>query len=290
MQSKQDWLKKFEPSGAVSGSPRVQPLQVPRERKKLTPAQKKLIKGAIIGVGAVGAAYYLNRQFEKSLGIDSRLKDHLKNGTLRGKPIDAKDFNNLTTYSQLKVWTTGNHITKDSWAREAFELPVGHTFTRLSQQAEDKFSHGTYSVTNQDDWHRYLTNFRHEKGPGAQFHKVEWTLTEPVKVPALKDVVGAMQKVLEADGHPADEKSAIRAYKGISGGDWGNDRPRKLIAELKKRGYGALVDEMDAGVIGDKPLVFFAGEKTGGKTSKPLTMAEIQAAEKAVKELSKRKP
>jgi hypothetical protein len=285
MSAKQDWLKKFEPSGATPGQGPVQKLTVPKERRKLTEGQKKLLKTAAIGAGVVGTAYLLNRQLEKSIGIDSTLKEHLKKGTLRGKPITHDQFNSLTTYSQMKTWTTGNYITKDSWAREAFELPVGHEFLRLSQQSESDFFRGTYSVASKEDWHRYLTNFRHEKGGAQEFHKVSWKLTEPVKVPALKDVIGTIQEV-----RGVSEKEAIRSYKELSGKGWDDIKSVQLINALKKKGYGAIIDEMDAGVIGDKPLVFFAPNSTGGKTSKKLTMSEIKAAEKAVKELASRKP
>lgn len=287
MSAKQDWLNKFAPDGPTPGQARAQPLRVSKERKKLTPAQKKLLESAAIGVGVGVGVYLLNKEAKKALGYTPTVNDALK-GNRRGLNIPHDEFNTLVSHSQFKTWSTGNFIKPESWAREGYTLDVGHEFRRLSQVAESDFTKPTYSVHTTEDWHRYLTNFRHEKG-GVDFHEVKWKLTEPVKVPALKDVIGTMQEVLKDEGKAGTEKEAISAYKSISGRSWQDARSESLVKALKKKGYGALIDEMDAGVIGDKPVVFFSPESATKKTSSPLSMNAIIDAEARVKELQSRK-
>lgn len=286
VKAKQDWMNKFSTPDPKTG--RAQPIPISKEKKKLTPQQKELLKAAAIGVGVVGGLYLANKASKRAMGYTPLVEEAIK-GNHKGQPISAKEFNTLVTHSQMKTWLVNNHMKGDAFTREGFTLDVGHEFKRLSQLAESEYIKPTYSVTSTEDWHRYLTNFRHEKGPGASFHEVSWKLTEPVKVPALKDVLDSVHEVLKAEGHEPNEKSVLKAYQGMSGQDWQDPRSTNLLKHLKGKGYGAIIDEMDAGVIGDRPLVFFSPESATKRKSKPLTATQIAKAESLVKELQNRK-
>jgi hypothetical protein len=58
---------------------------------------------------------------------------------------------------------------------------------------------------------------------------------------------------------------------------------------LKQKGYGAMVDDMDAGVLADNPIVLFSPEKMGAKKSVPNTEAVIAEAKRNLTELKNRK-
>lgn len=288
MKDKQAWLNKSAPDDSSAAAGKIKPVTVSGEHKKLSPEQKKLLKNVAIGVGVAGGLYLANKKVGEALGYDSVVKAALK-GQMKGEPVSAKQFNTLVLHSQMKTWAGGNYFKGDALTREGFELPAGHTFHRLSQFAETDFTKPTYSVTNIDDWNRYLTNFRHEKGPNATFAHVQWNLTKPIKVPSTHEVLTTMQDVLKSEGKMGTEKDALHAYQAISGGGWIDARSENLVKALKAKGFGAVVDEMDAGVIGDKPLVFFDHGAATPKKSTPLTAKQLEAAEQQVKELLNRK-
>jgi hypothetical protein len=74
----------------------------------------------------------------------------------------------------------------------------------------------------------------------------------------------------------------------MSGGGWSGPREKSLMKALRARGYGAIVDEMDAGVIGETPLVFFS-EHVSSKASVPITPQGIAQAEQSLIEIKNRK-
>lgn len=76
----------------------------------------------------------------------------------------------------------------------------------------------------------------------------------------------------------------------MSGKSWTMPRDITLLDALKAKGYGAIIDDMDAGVIGEKPLVVFGGDsKFTGKISSLMTNKDVQAAENAITEIPRRK-
>lgn len=240
--------------------------------------------GVTIGA-AVGGGYLLKKGLANSALSNVGLKpDDID--ALSGKPIAADKFNGLVAYSKVKTWIPPNYFTKESFDRPAFELPAGHEFHRLSTSFEDSFSGATYSTHSLDDFNRYVAGFRHEKGGWSDFQHVSWKSTEPVKVPDLTTVLSEMKSVLkEEGGGVVTNGMATRAYRGMSGGSWDSPQSKKLLKRLREKGYGAIVDEMDAGVIGETPLVFFGHDKATPKKSVPFDESAIKRAEDLLKEL-----
>lgn len=213
-----------------------------------------------------------------------------------GSPCTAAQFNAAVSRSKMQTWYKDTYITEQSFARSEFSLPSGHVFNRISTVAEDSFNvaKGTYATHSVEDFNRYVTAFRHEKNSSKGLYHVAFEATSEVKVPNLTTVLGALSDVLTArNGSPPSPEQVLKTYTGMSGGAWIKDDVfpvKKLLFEkLSSYGYHAIVDEMDAGVIGETPLVLFDYSVVGQKTATNLTAEAIKLAEASITELSNRK-
>jgi len=252
---------------------------------------------------------------QPAINLKSSISDKLLSDIPEaGDKVTAKDLVGLKSTSVLSSWAGGSYIQPESFARPEFEIPAGNTFHRISTVAEDSFSgvSGTYATSDLADYNRYVATFRQEKGTFhgtemAALHHVTFNSTEPVKVPNLTTVLGTMKGVLADEVNSGNvigpskppkvlassisNTSAMSAYNALSGGGWSSSRSHALMDALHARGYGALVDEMDAGVIGDHPLVIFpsTAKSFTHKVAEPLTKEAIDAAESNLTEISNRK-
>lgn len=265
-------------------------------KRQLTPAQKKLLIAGGVGLGAVavgGAAYYLSRKTgAKSLSIDA--KNVL---SFAGKPVHPDQYSQLSRFSKQRLWGgrgTG-HIQPSSFARPEFELPAGTTFFRMSKAAESEFSGATYSMSSIEDWHRYMNVHRgHDFSPDRDLYQISWTSKTPVKVPDLTTTLASFKRAIETEtqtegswykGAKYTDSDILEEYNRLSGSGWKSSLGKRFIDDLKSKGYGAMVDEMDAGVVGQAPLVFFGNENASPKTSTKVSKNMIKEAEKMVREI-----
>lgn len=256
----------------------------------LSSTQKKAI---FYGVGAAAV-----------VGFSVYSQQNLKKYSIPGAVTKPGIYNRLVGDSQMRTWMGQGHVTKSSFARQAFELPAGHTFHRLSTAAEQGFGNVTYSTHSLDDLNRYSVGFRAAGGalrppgapgatPAGELFHVAFKSTEKVRVPNLTEVLNTMRESME-DARKAKgitsavtHQDALKTYNNLSGSWWDTSDAVGLISKLKAKGYGAIVDEMDAGVRADSPLVFF-GNATA-KTSKKLTRSDFKTFEKGLKEVTGRK-
>lgn len=300
---------KFASSEAPVKGP---PGQIEKIEPRFTPGQKKAMLYVGGSVAVVGGLYLGSRWLSnnpaavgKMMGLNPEaLANQLHSGKktmdpaelarLAGKPIDSKQFHSLVGYSQGKTWMGGSgYLTEKAFTRPEFELPAGHTFLRLSTKAEGTFGGPTYCTHSLDDFNRYIAGFRQEK-LATEFHRISWKSTRPVKVPNLTTVLSDLHQTLEAEaknpksyyfGMKITPETVTKEYNSLSGGGWSTDLAKGLVSRLKSKGYGAIVDEMDAGVIGETPLVFFGTENASPKTSAKLSSAAIKSAESLLKEI-----
>lgn len=238
--------------------------------------------------GLIGAAYIYGKKNEVDY---TQIGQNFKN--YAGKKIDATTFNKHVAYSSAKSWTGAGYINNESFTRSAFELPAGNTFYRLSTSVEDSFRNTTYATHNVKDYNRYVTSFSKELGSLGKkdIYNKTFTTKSPTKVPPLTEVLGSLNTILSNahGGGRVDEKTTLKAYESLSGGSWKSPYATQLIASLKSKGYGALVDEMDAGVIGESPLVFFNSENASTKEIKKLSKFDKKKASMSLIELMNRK-
>lgn len=244
----------------------------------LSPENKKKIIKAGAAIAITGALLYSGQRNKQAILA------------MAGKQISATQFNENVVHSQMHTWLGGNYAKGNAFTRPEFELPAGHQFYRLTTSVETGFREATYSTHSVEDANRYIANFRHEKGPGAKLNYVTFSSDQPTKVPDLTTVLSTLKEhVTETHSAPPSDKQVLRMYNRLSGGSWDSPEAKGLIAGLKKKGYGALVDEMDAGVIGESPIVFFNHEHATPKSVTKLTPDMIQNAEQNLIELTHRK-
>lgn len=210
---------------------------------------------------------------------------------LRGKSIDAETFAKHVMHSKMKTWVKDDYFKPQSFDREEFSLSAGHTFHRLSTKAEDSFRPATYATHSKEDFDRYVAQFRRELSPDNGLQHITFRSNEEIKVPRLSTVLDTLKAVLseKEPGATFQDEHALAAYQELSGGSWSNGRAEGLFSALRKRGYGAIVDEMDAGVIGETPLVVFARELLGTKSSTLMNDNDIHGSETSLIELESRK-
>lgn len=270
------FLKKFEPSTASSSS--ITTTKDDAEQKGWRPT-KKQVGYALAGAAAVGGILYLNHKFK----------------VVPGEPVHPLAFNAKVMKSQQEIWGSHLKVDADSYRQKEFTLPAGHVFKRLSDGPEDSFSFGTYTTSSDADFARYVTAFRHEKGPFAEFHEITFSAKEDIRIPDLKTRLDALKTSINAgqsEKNKWTDKDVHSLYNGLSGSSWDQDDEivRGFFAELTKRGYSGIIDDMDAGIIGEAPLVIFNPEKFSSKTSKPLSKDQIKSIEKTVTEITNRRP
>lgn len=247
---------------------------------KLTSGQKKALIAAGIGAVIVGGVVYTGyRHGQMIKGLEK---------AAMGGDIEArlKLYDHHVASAKMKTWFGGNYIQESSWDRPEFELPKGHIFHRISTTDESAYGFrlATYSTPDEIDFNRYIKGFRGEKGPFAEFYHTTFSTTAPTKIPDLHTAVETMRETL---GPNATRAQAISEYQRISGGSWTDSLSKSYISNLKAKGFGGIIDEMDAGVIGERPIVFFNSEHATAKTAKILSKNEIINREKAVELMTK---
>ncbi|WPJ30703.1 hypothetical protein [Streptomyces phage Psst2] len=292
--STEKWKKSHQPKKEPNAEQVKKNLEA-NEKKSLaklddpadTPTKKSFLakhKKALIFTGAVAGLIVANKIAEA--------KTVKSIEELRGKSISPETFQKHVMHSKIKTWGRNDYIKDSSWERDEFTLPAGHEFHRLSKKAETEFRGATYSTHNQEDYHRYVAQFRQELG-GSNLHHVTFHANEDIRVPKLSTTLDSLREALvggkeEFKAWYTDER-VLAKYQELSGGSWDDNHAKGMFDSLRKKGYGAIVDEMDAGVIGETPLVIFARDLVGKKSSEPLTKADIDFAEASLIELENRK-
>jgi hypothetical protein len=151
-------------------------------------------------------------------------------------------------------------MSKKAMDRPEFTLPKSTMFQRMSNHAEtgDGYEKGAY-VT-------FLTNDKNSYSGSGEFGGAKYNLqfqpTHDIKVPSVSTILKTLKEVGGPNGEKYNDKQAYAAYHSLSGGTWRKSAGgQKLIDGLKAKGYSAIVDDMDAGYLGDLPLVFFGETK-----------------------------
>lgn len=242
--------------------------------------KKTLIKaGAWAGV--IGGVYVAGKVWEAK-NLES-IREH------KGQKISPETFAQHVNFSKIKTWGKNDYMKDSSFEREEFSLPAGHEFHRISTRPEDAFKGATYATHSTEDFHRYVSQFRQELG-GGELHHVTFSANEEIRVPKLNTVLDSVKEALGATNpYQIRDEHALITYQGMSGGSWNDTKAEKMFDSLGRKGYHAIVDEMDAGVIGETPLVIFSPGSMGSKSSTALTNDDISHAESSLIDLENRK-
>lgn len=257
-------------------------LKTPITKKGWRPTKKQVAVAATGAafVGLIAASYYTKDKSNLSI---SNISD------LAGKRCTVDDFKALREGSiQRTLGTFG--FTPQSWDRPELSFPPGHVFHRISMTAETAFGpKGTYCTTSKKELARYLATTEYGR-PGDHF--ITWTSTRETKVPNLSTVVKTAQKALsETSSKRVSKKQALKWFVLQSGGSWDGNDPliSRFFDKLKEQGYSAIIDETDAGIYAENPLVWFDKQVASPKQAKKITEADILEAENTLTEIIHRK-
>ena len=268
------------------------------EASRFTPEQKRALKIAA-GV-AVTSAVLAFGVYEAKNNPDAIAKI----ASLAGKKISPEEFKSNVDFSKAYSWQ-GNAVLKPSIVNHSeFTIPAGATYHRIARDVEHSFNPITYSTISEEDFNRYLTSYGHV---GGNPQHVSWESNSGVKVPGLPTVLGTFHEAMHENYSkaPRDVKKALdaraigknylspenvqREYSRRTGGHWTDSVAASFVSRLKEKGYGAMIDDMDSGVLADTPIVLFSPEKMGAKRSVPNTEDVIAEAKRSLTELKNRK-
>lgn len=274
---------KFERSGTAKGD----------SPKGLSDEQKRRLKTAAIGAVAVTGVLAVGYLVVKGrVGKASNIDPLTKMREMAGKPIGPDKFVDNTRHSIGKTWYgNGGYIQPSSFERGEIKLPAGHQFHRISLRNETGFGNHTYATHSLEDFNRYNASFIGDrKSYSEHMHHVTFTTKEEFRVPTLGKVLENVKHVMREGGLPnTTDEEALLHYQSISGGPWNSPVATGLFARLKSQGYHGIVDEMDAGVQGESPLVIFAHEHLSPKSASVITNSMLKKSQDAVIELTNRK-
>ena len=239
----------------------------------------KQVAVCVIGAALVGSVIYAHYRLGKS-DAELNAKEYLSDFQFRLNTAESK----------ARSWDGSGFVKKSSYLQKETTLPVGHTFYRISTTSEHGFNVGTYCTASVDDFNRYVSGFTGEKLTDS-FTRISFTATKPIKIPDLNTRLDVLKQVLDdSKGGSHNDEAVLDAYNSLCGGDWGKGLiGKQFFDRLEALGYNAIVDDMDAGVIGDMPLVTFGKNAFSEKTNTVMKPKDFKLAKSALKELLNRK-
>lgn len=253
------------------------------EEKGWRPTKKQV---AVVAIGAVAAAAIIYKiktgNSSPEVFKEFSKEEYLQVTRVAGSPawlsqyagqkMDANSYNGVVQSSISRVWS-GAHVTTASFDQAEIVFPKGHQFYRLSHAAEEGFGRATLYVASEADLGRYVGSSEF----GNKTKLIKFAAETDIKIPDLHTRLNAMHKViLESEGKNPNPKRVLTNYSELCGGRWDTVRAKKFFAELEKQGYHGIIDDMDAGVYGEKPLVMFGQHGLSKKTSSDLTEKYIK--------------
>lgn len=264
---------------------------------KLTDNQKVLLTvgaaAAIGGLALYGSSKYGDYKDGITPSTKKRLYDENKAQTdaewrsLFGRDHDGeKSLGGFYTASQGGFF--GGLKNQKAMDRPEFTIPKGTVFQRFSNHEEDSSQYGTTKGV----YSTFLSNDKKMYGASGEFGSkkfvVNFKAEDEVRVPSLKTVLSHLQQVREKEypdspQHNTPEK-IFTEYHGFSGGSWDSKTATRLFESLKSAGYSAIVDDMDAGYLGDLPVVFFGNAAPA--TSRPRGKNDTRTDSHGIMKLS----
>jgi hypothetical protein len=208
--------------------------------------------------------------------------------------LKASKFKDRVTISQNAIWGSPTFLTKDSFERPELVLPAGHVFHRVSKVQETGFLHmGTYCTPTQEDFHRYVATTK-DLGisipPEKLFH-VTMVTSQPIRIAPNAEVVAAFREHMKnKTGVEPTLEQGLKALNHQTGKVWSGSEVEGVFKILKSKGFGGIYDEMDAGVVGQNPLVLFDHESVSVEKAVQIGKAGVKQALSAITELPNRRP
>lgn len=181
----------------------------------------------------------------------------------------------------------------ETWDAPDVTVPAGQMFHRISKHPEDSFSGSTYCTPSSADYNRYVYSYGDwELGGAKGLYHVTFKANEDIRIPSAKQRVIAYAEAMETVTRKRPTiQEAMVAYQSKVGGSWSRDVKEvdTYFKILESKGYDAIVDDMDAGVLGEMPLVMFNPKKFSSKNHSVITDSDYKYSGENLTEISNRK-
>lgn len=258
---------------------------------KLTDGQKKLLIAGGIAAVAVAGTYGTHKWAEHKVGLNSAKKKELLEANKRES---EQQWQQLFGEKHTFVAAANNYSVSDgsfyagltnkkAFSRPEFEIPEGTVFQRLSNHKEDSSEYGKIKGA----YATFLSNDKKVYGASGEFGSKKYTIgfeaQGPTRVPSINTVIAHMRTIKQQEtGSTPSDASLMMSYRSMAGGSWSDSTSQKLFSSLRTYGYGAIVDDMDAGYLGDLPVVFFGAAKPATSTER-TTVDRLQDSASTLK-------
>lgn len=260
---------------------------------------KKQVAVVALGLAAATAIIYAKKSSVdvnnlKPLSVDDYMKAaHFSNYPLQnkikpGEILSKEQYSDLVSDSSSRIWNQKHHITVDSFKNsKPLTLQKNHQFYRLSQGIETGFKNHTYATANSDDFTRYLSSSEF----GSSKYMINFKATREIKIPDLHTKLEITRRTMARHGvKDLSSKNVIKTYESFSGGPFESKWAKRFSSELLKSGYHGVIDEMDAGVYAESPLVLLDRKAFSDKNSTKISSLALSSALKNIKEIPNRRP
>ena len=231
---------------------------------------------AFVGLAALGIATGHGKQFlsgSKTVVEDlEKERASLKPGDHISRALSKKMFD------EAVVNRMGNDKGMIYGMEHApgFTIPNSSSLKRMSFDVEKGMGDRpiTWATYGTADQNRYKSLFgSSELGISKE---ISIKLNSDLKIAGTDDVVQTMRETLGKDGNLASTEEALQSLNHAVGGVGPSAQP--FINNLKDKGFGGMIDYVDAGMIGEKPLVIFNTNAIGTYTSHDITPEEWKEA------------
>lgn len=206
---------------------------------------------------------------------------------LAGVKLSPENYKGLVQHS----WTRANNgLTRYNFDIPGTTIPSGHTFYRLSEEVETRYSTHTYMTPSYDDLTRYVSSF-------SEFHRGEGQVISfqslvDIKTPDLKTRLDALHTVMSREAkRSVSAEDVFRQYQSLALTRFysNEDLGQGLMKELRERGFGAMIDDNNVGIIGEAPMILFDSRLVGPKSSTSLSKDIVNSMLQNITEISNRR-
>ena len=251
--------------------------------------KKQALIGASVGAGlliAAGGAYYAANNSDINFGdLASRLKTGYP---APGSKVTQSQFAELRKKAQMRTMLGDGYITQQSYLQGEYTLPAGHVFSRVSSANETDFKKNTYALHTKADFDRYVSEFSKD-GHFTELYRVSFSAKTPIRVPSLTQRLDVLKDTMSTGGRKVSDSEVIKEYESMLKTFWTEPKAQTYFNALSAKGFNAIVDDADAGIAGESPLLLFDPSVLGSKSSKKLSKEEVSTSKNSLTEIRNRK-
>lgn len=263
----------------------------PQDRKGLTRNQKVAIAGGAVvvaGLASYGAYRYIQA---KGTNPPSGLLDQLSSVVA---PSGYQIPTAKTPSSLIKL------STKERLARlstSSTTIPAGTVFQRMTTNPEESLSGFLYAAHSEFDKQVYGGEFVYSinaRMPGKEVFKSLMEFDDDIRLPSQRERVTTYLEAMTAlSGRKLSKKETHDVLSGYSSFmsrfALGGAGTEEFVSRLKAKGYNAVTDDHDAGLISQSPVILFdVAKSVKRRTAKAHDYSDVIKSIDFVKDISRK--